>query len=99
MNRSTLCEIKYMNRLFFFYQRPASAIYDKGWFQNTDSRTRTKILFFAPSRPNYAQWMTRYHLELLYSVEAHPAACAMFETEAMFIRRTNKPFFMTPSYN
>ena len=41
----------------------------------------------------YAKWMTRYHLELLYSNEAHPAACAMLETGAMSIRRTNKPFF------
>ena len=38
------------------------------------------IIFFAPSFPNYAQWMTRYHLEFLYSDEAHPAACAMLET-------------------
>ena len=37
--------------------------------------------------------MTRYHLELLYSNEAHPAACAMLETAAMSIRRT---FFRTP---
>ena len=35
------------------------------------------IIFFATSCPNYAQWMTRYHLELLYSDEAHPTACAM----------------------
>ena len=44
------------------------------------------------SCPNYAQWMMRYHLELLYSDEAHPTACAMLETGAMPIRRTNKPF-------
>ena len=40
--------------------------------------------------------MMRYDLELLYSNEAHPTACAMFEKGAMFIRRTNKPFFGTP---
>ena len=28
------------------------------------------IKFFATSCPNYAQWMMRYHLELLYSNEA-----------------------------
>ena len=54
------------------------------------------IIFFATSCPNYAQWMTRYHLELLYSDEAQPTACAMLETGAMSIRRTNKPFFRTP---
>ena len=54
------------------------------------------IIFFATSCPNYAQWMTRYHLELLYSVEAQPTACAMLETGNMSIQRTNKPFFMTP---
>ena len=37
--------------------------------------------------PYYAQWSTRYHLELLYSDEAHPVACAMLETGAMSIRR------------
>ena len=43
------------------------------------------IIFFATSCPNYAQWMMRYHLELLYSDEAHPTACAMLETGAMSI--------------
>ena len=43
------------------------------------------IVFFAISCPNYAQWMTRYHLELLYSDEGHPTACAMLETGAMSI--------------
>ena len=38
------------------------------------------IIFFATSCPNYAQSMTRYHLELLYSDEAHQAVCAMLET-------------------
>ena len=35
------------------------------------------------SCPNYAQWMTRYRLELLYSDEAHPTACTVLETGAM----------------
>ena len=50
------------------------------------------IIFWATGCPNYAQWMTRYHLELLYRDEAHPASCAMLKTWAMLIRRTNKPF-------
>ena len=40
--------------------------------------------------------MTRYNLELLCSDESHPSACAMLETGAISIRRTNKPFFKTP---
>ena len=51
------------------------------------------IILFATSCPNYALWMTRYHLELLNSDEAQPTACAMLGTGAMSIRRTNKPFF------
>ena len=39
MNRSTFCEIKYINRQFFCKGR----VYDWGWFQNTDSLTHTKI--------------------------------------------------------
>ena len=54
------------------------------------------IIFFAQSCPNYAQWMTRYHLELLYSDEAHPTACAMLGTWAMSIRRTDRTFDRTP---
>ena len=54
------------------------------------------IILFTTSCPNYAQLLTKYHLELLYSDEAHPAGCAMLETWAMSIRRTNKPFFRTP---
>ena len=53
------------------------------------------IIFFVTSCPRYAQWMTRYHLELLYSDEAHPAACAMLGTGAMSIWQTNKPFLRT----
>ena len=50
------------------------------------------IIFFATSCHSYAQWMMRYNLELLYSDKAHPTACAMLETGAMSIRRTNNPF-------
>ena len=43
------------------------------------------IILFATKCPNYVQWMTRYHLELLYSNKAQPTACAMLETGAMSI--------------
>ena len=33
MERSTFCEIKYMNRLGFIFK---GQVYDWGWFQNTD---------------------------------------------------------------
>ena len=36
-------------------------------------------VFFATSRPNYAGWMTRYHLDLLNIDETHPGARAMLE--------------------
>ena len=49
------------------------------------------IIFSATSCPNYAQWMTRYHLELLCSNEAYPTACAMLETGDMSMQRTSKP--------
>ena len=104
MNRSTFSEIKYMNRLSVCFK---GLVYDWGWFQNTDSPTRTNvtpspppmsfkrftfslcklsaIIFFATSCTNNAKWMMRYHLDILYSNEAHPAACAMMETGAMSI--------------
>ena len=34
--------------------------------------------------------MTRYHLELLYSDEARPTACAMLETGAIHVHLTNE---------
>ena len=40
MNRSTFCEIKYMNGLGLFFK---DWVYDWGLFQNTGSHTRTKI--------------------------------------------------------
>ena len=43
------------------------------------------IILFATSCPNYDQWMTKNHLELLYSDEAHPTARAMLEIGAMSI--------------
>ena len=47
MNRSTFCEIKYMNRLGFI----KGWVYDWDWFQNcyTDSHTSTKITLSPPT--------------------------------------------------
>ena len=53
-------------------------------------------IFFATSRPNYARWMTRYHLDLLNIDETHPSARAILEAGALSIRRTNKPFSRSP---
>ena len=39
----TFCEIKYMNRLGFFFKKKKGRVYDWGWFQNTDWHTRTEI--------------------------------------------------------
>ena len=41
--------------------------------------------------------MIRYHLDLLYIDEAHPAACVMLETGAMSNRQMIKPFFRSPA--
>ena len=43
------------------------------------------ILLFATRFPNNAQWMTRYHLELIYSDQAHPSVCAMLETGSISV--------------
>ena len=48
MNRSTFCEIKYIDRLFFF----KGQVYDWDWFQKTDSHIHTKI---TPSCPPQSQ--------------------------------------------
>ena len=48
MNRLTVCEIKYMNRLGFFQ----SLVYDWGWFQSTDSHTHTNITRPPPPPPS-----------------------------------------------
>ena len=37
-------------------------------------------IYFVASFPNYAEWMTRYDLDILYIDEAHAAACEMLET-------------------
>ena len=109
MNRSTFCEIKYMNRLGCFFSK---AVYMTGIGFKRLTRTPVPTLprvpphphpflefktfhflsmsivcnyIFATSCPNYAQWMTRYHLDILYSDEAYLAACAMLEKGAMSI--------------
>ena len=41
-------------------------------------------IFFATSCPNYTQWMSKYHLDLLYIHEAHLSACAMLERGAIY---------------
>ena len=46
------------------------------------------VVFFATSRPNYARWMTKYHLDLLNIDETHPGARAMLEAGALTVRRT-----------
>ena len=43
-------------------------------------------IFFATSLPNYARWMTRYHLDLLNIDETHPTARKMLEAGALSIR-------------
>ena len=50
MNRSTLCDIKYMNGLLFFFN---GQVYDWGWFQNTRSHTRTKVTPPPPPLPEH----------------------------------------------
>ena len=78
MNRSTFCEIKYLNRLFFFKGR----VYDWGWFQNTDSHTRKKIIPRSPHTPPPSLKLFNFCLCKLCAIiffvnEAQPTACAM----------------------
>ena len=64
MNRSTFCEIKYMNRLSFFSKGGA---YDWGWFQNTDSHTHTKITpSLSPPPHNYRGYERVYKFKEQY---------------------------------
>ncbi|MCG7875152.1 MAG: hypothetical protein N0C90_02335 [Candidatus Thiodiazotropha endolucinida] len=53
-------------------------------------------IFFATHRPNYARWMTKYHLDLVNIDETHPGARAMLEAGALSVRRTDKPFSRSP---
>ena len=108
MNRSTFYEIKYMNRLGVFSK--AGYMIGAGFRILTrtpilklplvpPSQFKTFLLSVYVSCvqlscPNYAQWMMRYHLELLYSNQVHPTACAMLETGAMFIRSKKKKHFL-----
>ena len=49
-------------------------------------------VFFACHRPNYARWITRYHLNLLNMERTHPGICEVFNAGALSIRRTSKSF-------
>ena len=62
MDRSTFCEIKYMNRLGFFKGR----LYDWAWFQNTDSHTRTKNTRVAPTPHNHRGYKRVYKFKEHY---------------------------------
>lgn len=49
-------------------------------------------VFFACHRPNYARWITRYHLNLLNMELTHPGIRQVFDAGALSIRRTSKSF-------
>ena len=49
--------------------------------------------FFAGSRPNYARWMVRYHMNLLNVDKTHPGVRDILQQGALSIRRTDKSFF------
>lgn len=53
-------------------------------------------IFFATSRPNYARYMTKYHLNLLNMDKTHPGVRHILEQGALSIRRTSKSFSRTP---
>ena len=48
--------------------------------------------FFAGSRPNYARWMVRYHMNLLNVDKTHPGVREVLQKGALSIRRTDKSF-------
>lgn len=49
-------------------------------------------VFFATHRPNYARWMTKYHLNLMNMDYSHEIIRAVFEGGALSIWRTGKNF-------
>jgi hypothetical protein len=49
-------------------------------------------LFFATHHPNYARWMSRYHLNLMNMEHAHPGIRDVFDAGALSIRRASKSF-------
>ena len=53
-------------------------------------------IFFATHRPNYARWMTRYHLNLINMEHTHEGIRSMFEGGALSIRRTSSTFSRSP---
>ena len=108
MDRSTFCEIKYMNRLFFQRSGIWLGLVSEYWLAHLyqsypqppppPSEFKTFSLFVYI---NCVQLYSLIQVVLIddeisprasYSDEAHQTACAMLETGAMSIRRTNKPF-------
>ena len=53
-------------------------------------------IFFGTHRPNYARWMTRYHLNLINMEHTHEGICSMLEGVALSIRRTSNTFPRSP---
>ncbi len=49
-------------------------------------------LFFATHKPNYARWMSLYHLNLLNMEKTHPGIGTSFEGGALSVRRTKHSF-------
>lgn len=57
---------------------------------------RMCAVFFAANRPNYARWMTKYHLNLLNIDITHPEAREMLQNGGLSIRRSSKSFSRIP---
>lgn len=49
-------------------------------------------MFFAIHKPNYARWMTLYHLNLINMESTHPGISAAFAGGALSVRRTHNSF-------
>ena len=55
-----------------------------------------RYIFFACSRHNYARWMVRYYLNLVNIDVTHPGLRKVLENGAFTVKRTGKPFSITP---
>ena len=89
MNRSTLCEIKYMNRLFFF----KGQVNDWGWFQNTDSHAHIKITRVVPPPPHTHNYRG-YTCKRIYKFKEH----YMNRSTFCEIKYMNRLFFSKAGY-
>ena len=49
-------------------------------------------MFFATHKPNYARWISLYHLNLLNMETTHPGIRTNFEAGALSVRRTRHSF-------